>query len=634
MPRSFYLILLLPAYLLSQAADDLTLSHSHPILYKTAITQALELGQMNKPVRKTMDDDSWVIGNTDPTEIVKITESRQHTGNLIIMNNGQLIIENADFNLDGSISIQGDGLLRMTGGHLQIIQSYIYEHEAFLLEQGRLELHDVQFTSSGHSWSIGMIQNAHYKMTESEVSDGFITVALLHESTASISGSTMPGEFLCLGANQIELDNNDFLLMWLVLPEGCAVETSLPDGKLVPDWHFSSSVPAVTGIPYTVDIRNCTDVMWGLISNPNTQTTFSDTEFRALGLMFTEPDSTVVTGIVNNSTHQNDLIEISDRALQLRNSSVQTWSFYPSKKSNLTIENCITGEVLAQDSARVQLLNSVCDGTGGYIGAMNESFILCYGSLIRTQVIARMNSIFVLADCAITGQQIATDEQAIMYLANTLRQVEPEAHSESVIFEADIPLTEGETPGFIPIKGTARLLAGPANPIRFTGYDLAYASNFQEPDWQPIGGRYQKAVINDTLAMWNTAGLASGAYALQLELHHSYGDSINTVSMARLNEAVTAVKTSLQPRLIKLGNNYPNPFNPHTSIPFYLDKPGHVLITLMDIRGRHVSTLMDEYRKSGEHTVMLNGSQLASGIYIYILKCHGKYLKKTCMLVK
>jgi len=64
---------------------------------------------------------------------------------------------------------------------------------------------------------------------------------------------------------------------------------------------------------------------------------------------------------------------------------------------------------------------------------------------------------------------------------------------------------------------------------------------------------------------------------------------------------------------------YPNPFNPATLLTCNLPEAGRVRLTIYDVSGKSVATLMDGWREAGIHQVTLDGSQLTSGIYLYSL---------------
>ena len=66
----------------------------------------------------------------------------------------------------------------------------------------------------------------------------------------------------------------------------------------------------------------------------------------------------------------------------------------------------------------------------------------------------------------------------------------------------------------------------------------------------------------------------------------------------------------------RLDQNSPNPFNPRTTIHFALSKPGPVTLDVFDLRGRHVTTLVDREMEAGEHRVVFHATELASGVYV------------------
>lgn len=70
----------------------------------------------------------------------------------------------------------------------------------------------------------------------------------------------------------------------------------------------------------------------------------------------------------------------------------------------------------------------------------------------------------------------------------------------------------------------------------------------------------------------------------------------------------------------ELGGNYPNPFNRASTIPYSLASTQHVRIELFDPNGRRVAVLVDAIKTAGRHTVRINGSNLASGLYLYRIK--------------
>ena len=74
------------------------------------------------------------------------------------------------------------------------------------------------------------------------------------------------------------------------------------------------------------------------------------------------------------------------------------------------------------------------------------------------------------------------------------------------------------------------------------------------------------------------------------------------------------------PPAVTLGANYPNPFNPATTVPFSLEKGGHVEMAIYDAAGRRIRTIAAGHYSAGHHDVIWNGATdggrtAASGVY-------------------
>jgi hypothetical protein len=88
------------------------------------------------------------------------------------------------------------------------------------------------------------------------------------------------------------------------------------------------------------------------------------------------------------------------------------------------------------------------------------------------------------------------------------------------------------------------------------------------------------------------------------------------------------------PAAYALKQNYPNPFNPATMIEYALPKGGIAVLTVYDILGREVSTLVNGWNEAGVHKAQWNANGLASGVYCYRLQCGSYTEAKTMILLR
>ncbi len=88
------------------------------------------------------------------------------------------------------------------------------------------------------------------------------------------------------------------------------------------------------------------------------------------------------------------------------------------------------------------------------------------------------------------------------------------------------------------------------------------------------------------------------------------------------------------PEEFALGQNFPNPFNPTTTIPFSLKTRCFVTLRLFDSLGREVATLLQGNLDAGRHTLTVDASTLPSGVYFYSLEAGPFTALRKAALVK
>ena len=83
-----------------------------------------------------------------------------------------------------------------------------------------------------------------------------------------------------------------------------------------------------------------------------------------------------------------------------------------------------------------------------------------------------------------------------------------------------------------------------------------------------------------------------------------------------------------------LHNNYPNPFNPSTTISYTVPKTSEVKISIYNMLGQKVDELVNEVKNAGTYNISWNAEAFSSGIYITVLKANSTFLSKEMILLK
>ena len=83
-----------------------------------------------------------------------------------------------------------------------------------------------------------------------------------------------------------------------------------------------------------------------------------------------------------------------------------------------------------------------------------------------------------------------------------------------------------------------------------------------------------------------------------------------------------------------LSPNYPNPFNPYTTIDYSLSGSTKVNLKIFDVTGREVEEVLNEYQGAGTHQVIFDASGLPSGVYVYKLQAGNQVEQRKMTLVK
>ncbi|HEY6907705.1 MAG TPA: T9SS type A sorting domain-containing protein [Ignavibacteriaceae bacterium] len=186
-------------------------------------------------------------------------------------------------------------------------------------------------------------------------------------------------------------------------------------------------------------------------------------------------------------------------------------------------------------------------------------------------------------------------------------------------------------------------------PVELNSFIASYSSNKVNLYWQTktevmnYGFDIERSVNNSE---WIKITFVSGYGSSNVPHDYSYEDTdtgIPGIYKYRLKQIDTDGKFKYSPVVetevfgpdqYSLSENYPNPFNPSTTIEYQVPVDGKITLRIMDVLGREVETLVDGEVTAGKHRVVFDGSSLSSGIYVYQLIANNKLFTKKMMLLK
>ncbi len=146
------------------------------------------------------------------------------------------------------------------------------------------------------------------------------------------------------------------------------------------------------------------------------------------------------------------------------------------------------------------------------------------------------------------------------------------------------------------------------------------------------GGRVQ--LMDDLQVRYIPDSGYSGVDTFSYTLVDGMGGSDTGIISVSVVSGVSTQSDATVPTEVVLAPNYPNPFNPQTTIRYAVPVSAPVSLKVYDLMGRRVAVLVEGHRSTGWHTVSFDASSLASGVYFYHLRTEGANRTRSMLVLK
>lgn len=211
--------------------------------------------------------------------------------------------------------------------------------------------------------------------------------------------------------------------------------------------------------------------------------------------------------------------------------------------------------------------------------------------------------------------------------------------------------------------GTIRCLASDSlgNVYASPGDGYVYRSTNNGESWDTVGMNFNSPVNN--ILILNESSLIAGTDSKGVFISKDYGVHWNEINSGLPMQSSNIIRTENGsiflssagnglfrstdstllfikgpsydfPSKYFLQNNYPNPFNPTTTIKYQVPSNSFVSLSVYDVIGREIKKLVNEQQNAGEYVIKFDGNKLSTGIYFYRLETKNFSETKKMLLVK
>jgi photosystem II stability/assembly factor-like uncharacterized protein len=199
-------------------------------------------------------------------------------------------------------------------------------------------------------------------------------------------------------------------------------------------------------------------------------------------------------------------------------------------------------------------------------------------------------------------------------------------------------------------NGTILKTVNSGIPVELISFSAEIENNLVKLSWitatenNNLGFEVERKIKND----WKKLAFIRGNGTTTMQQYYSYSDNISSSqgeikifyrlkqidfngSYKYLNEISVDLELT---SIFNLEQNFPNPFNPTTTIKYSVGQNGFVTLKIFDVLGKEVATIVNSHKEAGSYKIEFDGNKLTNGIYYYMLKSNDLFSIKKFVLMK
>jgi len=534
------------------------------------------------------------------------------TGDIIVIWDGVLVVDDAKLTMNGQLAASGNGrIVFINDAHLHFNQIWVGQYYIYLMGNSTFEITDGIIDANGVMHFAELHDSSSISAIRTHFPDWSFR-KIFDKSSMFLEDIGHVGDFMMDDSTDIHLVRCDTLMPWLFVPDGSLIDVEFPAPDFVEHFEAGIGIAGFEGVGFRFVVDSCSRCWWSLETFSGCSIIVRNSEIRGSCVRLKGTDTTTVYGICNYNMHD-AILPLHDRHLEYDNTYVYWWNWYPLDNTVFYMDSCVFGELITKQEGRAYVTRSTHDGATVSLGTQDGSFLSFSDGVSEAFLNTFKRSTMFLENVRVTplwpyqSLNIAHGHSEMLCVNCDFDSL-PFAMDTAVVFYAAIDSMDTlEIGDIVEITGHAWLSTGMFYPFDFENFALRCSSHVDGSVF-PLA-ESSVPVVDGLLGLWDTDGLAEGDYTLSLAVINSDSDSLVSKMDIRLSGMSISDSSpqTARPEVFEI-NAHPNPFNSAVSITVdcqgLINQP--LTVEIFDLNGRRVAELPEYGTVGVGHSPALN----------------------------